>query len=75
MPFIPHNTHLHKIYAGEVADCVNVRHGAGDDWPSEMYVLAGHSDYIRTVAFSPDGACIVSGSDDKSVRVRNAMTG
>ena len=28
-----------------------------------------HSDLIRSVAFSPDGTKIVSGSDDKTIKV------
>ena len=28
-----------------------------------------HSDYIRSVAFSPDGTKIVSGSHDKTIKV------
>jgi WD40 repeat protein len=28
-----------------------------------------HSDWIRLVAFSPDGTKIVSGSDDKTIKV------
>ena len=28
-----------------------------------------HSDWIRSVAFSPDGTKIVSGSDDKTINV------
>ena len=28
-----------------------------------------HSDYIRSVAFSPDGTKIVSGSDDKTIKL------
>ena len=28
-----------------------------------------HSDYIRSVAFSPDGTKLVSGSDDKTIKV------
>ena len=31
--------------------------------------LAGHTDTVRSVAFSPDGQHIVSGSDDKLVKV------
>jgi WD40 repeat protein len=31
--------------------------------------LAGHTGYVRSVAFSPDGQHIVSGSDDKLVKV------
>ena len=32
-----------------------------------------HSDYIRSVAFSPDGKTIVSGSDDKTLKVWDAV--
>ena len=31
--------------------------------------MDAHSDYIRSVAFSPDGTKIVSGSDDKTIKV------
>ncbi|KAF8268106.1 WD40-repeat-containing domain protein [Lactarius quietus] len=35
----------------------------------------GHSDWVTSVAFSPDGQHIVSGSHDKTICVWNAMTG
>jgi WD40 repeat protein len=31
-----------------------------------------HSSYVRSVAFSPDGTKIVSGSDDKTIKVWGA---
>ena len=31
-----------------------------------------HSDYVRSVAFSPDGKTIVSGSDDHTLKVWDA---
>jgi WD40 repeat protein len=37
--------------------------------------LERHTDWVRDVAFSPDGATIVSGSWDKTVRVWNVRTG
>ncbi|KAE9397806.1 hypothetical protein BT96DRAFT_61753 [Gymnopus androsaceus JB14] len=37
--------------------------------------LQGHTDHVRSVTFSPDGRRIVSGSDDQTVRIRNAETG
>jgi len=33
-----------------------------------------HSDWVRSVAFSPDGSSIVSGSNDKTIKVWDAGT-
>lgn len=38
-------------------------------------MLKGHSNTVRSVAFSADGRRIVSGSDDNSVRVWDAASG
>ena len=40
-----------------------------------MKELKGHTDWVTSVAFSPDGKHIVSGSWDKSVQVWDALTG
>ena len=37
--------------------------------------FTGHTNSVRSVAFSPDGQHIVSGSDDRTICVWNAMTG
>ena len=37
--------------------------------------LAGHSSFVWSVAFSPDGSKIVSGSEDNTVKIWNAATG
>ena len=37
--------------------------------------LTGHSDWVRSVAYSPDGKHIVSGSKDKTVKIWDAATG
>ena len=40
-----------------------------------MCTLAGHEDEVRSVAFSPDGKRVVSGSSDKLVKIWDAETG
>jgi WD40 repeat protein len=35
----------------------------------------GHTGYVRSVAFSPTGELVVSGSDDKTIRVWDTTTG
>ena len=37
--------------------------------------LSGHTNFVRSVAFSPDGKYVCSGSYDKTVRVWNTETG
>ncbi|NJL69956.1 MAG: hypothetical protein HC894_31695 [Microcoleus sp. SM1_3_4] len=38
-------------------------------------VYEGHSHLVSSVAFSPDGEAIASGSQDQTVRIWNAKTG
>jgi WD40 repeat protein len=45
------------------------------DWKTETMGLDGHSDWVNSVAFSLDGLNIVSGSDDCTVRVWDALSG
>ena len=40
-----------------------------------MRTLKGHAEYVRSVAFSPDGKLVASGSDDRRVKIWDAATG
>ncbi|CAI7635358.1 unnamed protein product [Penicillium manginii] len=46
-----------------------------ENWDSELQTLEGHSDVIHSVAFSPDGQLLASGSSDKTVCIWHALTG
>ena len=50
-----------------------IRKGSRKVWGCEQ-VLRGHSDNVFSVAFSPDGCCIVSGSNDNTVRIWDVAT-
>ena len=42
---------------------------------TEKRTLTGHTDNVRSVAFSPDGETIASGSFDDTIKIWNARTG
>ena len=41
----------------------------------QKQTLEGHSDWVRAVAFSPDGHLLASASDDRTVKLWNPTTG
>ncbi|KAE9383162.1 ectomycorrhiza-induced ankyrin-domain/NACHT-domain-containing protein, partial [Gymnopus androsaceus JB14] len=41
----------------------------------QIQKLEGHSDYVQSAVFSPDGKKVVSGSSDKTVLIWNVATG
>ena len=45
------------------------RHG------QEIFTLKGHTDSINSVAFSPDGKRLATGSSDGTVKIWDAATG
>ena len=47
--------------------------GGWDFW--QECTLTGHSFWLNSVAYSPDGKHIVSGSDDTTVKIWDSTTG
>ena len=42
---------------------------------TQIQVLTGHTDWVSSVAFSPDGKLLASGSGDQTIRLWNVETG
>ena len=42
---------------------------------SQIAILSGHTDYVRSLVFSSDGTLLVSGSDDKTIKLWDIQTG
>ncbi|PPQ73872.1 hypothetical protein CVT26_011735 [Gymnopilus dilepis] len=49
--------------------------GLPQTWDACESVLTNHTDFVQSVCFSHDGKKVISGSDDKTIRIWNVETG
>ncbi|KIM25798.1 hypothetical protein M408DRAFT_73853, partial [Serendipita vermifera MAFF 305830] len=75
LPFAPRNLHVSSKYIALYPQTLAIRHGELMNWPAIQNVFSGHSVAVNSVSFSRDGRHIVSGSNDRTIRVWDAETG
>ncbi|KAM4054550.1 WD domain, G-beta repeat domain-containing protein [Hirsutella rhossiliensis] len=46
-----------------------------DEWDAHRQTLQGHTDHVRSIAFSPDMSLVASSSEDCSIRIWKFATG
>ncbi len=78
LPFAPTCSLVSTHYSTSFSQILHVARGQLSHWPSSEMVISNPGRWpatVKSVAFSPDGQHIVSGSTDRTIRVWNAMTG
>jgi len=75
LPLLPSESAALRHAQAAFKNTLFVEQGASKLWPTIRQTFTGHSDEVMSVAFSPDGSCVVSGSYDGTVRIWDAVSG
>ncbi|KAF7349075.1 WD-REPEATS-REGION domain-containing protein [Mycena venus] len=71
----PVESDVRKMFQSQFPNLLSITRGQMEKWPATIGVLEGHTGPLFSVAFSPDGKQIVSGSADHTVRIWDVATG
>src|SRR5258707_10592701 len=74
-PFLPSRSILSTIFSTWFTKGMKVQRGKLLSWPAPPLEWTGHRGFVMCTCYSPDGRHIVSGSNDKTIRIWDAETG
>ncbi|KAJ5792654.1 uncharacterized protein N7503_008632 [Penicillium pulvis] len=73
--FAPQTSMVRRQFKFELPSWISQLPQVEHEWSAEILALEGHLGPVQSVAFSPDGQLLASGSDDNNVRLWHAATG
>src|SRR5258706_951480 len=74
-PFLPSQSPLSRMFKREFTRAIKMRGGNLSSWPAPPLVWPGHAGFVSSVSYSPDGAHVVTGSYDRTIRIWDAESG
>ena len=75
LPFMPRKSEMRKNSNSLFPNVIKVKKGWMEGWPACPETWLGHNGGINSIAYSPDGCHVISGSSDKTIRIWDADTG
>lgn len=71
----PRTVLIRREFITELPTYISQLPQVDENWNAELLALEGHSSSVKSVALSPDGRLLASGSHDRTVRLWNTVTG